>query len=124
MRPSRPGFAEDQRPVATVNFVYPGDEPGDDLRRLREEIALNLLRLLCGRDASPKQIGQRTLLLLYAMGKCDFKNKAELAARLGVSRARVSQLFAHSLTPRKPRKPNARTVFAPFAGFQDLIPPA
>jgi hypothetical protein len=95
MAPSKmkPAFDE-SGPVASVDFAYPEDEaieaPASDTRLARQETVLALLRLLATKGATPHQIGQRVILLLFLLGRGDFRTQTEVAKRLGVSRARVS----------------------------------
>ena len=82
--------------VESVEFQYPDDLPADDHQQSRKggsEAALAILRLLTAGNAKPTRIGQRAVLLLYAMGRGDFKNQAAVARRLKVTRQAVAQML-------------------------------
>lgn len=94
-------FDEAQRPVIAVEF--PHDEVADrldgeaepsreDEARLRREILSRLLYFLTTRAGS-KRIGQRVLVLAFIAGATPFKKQKQLAAKLGVSAGRASQIL-------------------------------
>jgi hypothetical protein len=59
---------------------------------LRLETLCDALRLITA-DANAKQAGTTAHLLAFLLGCSPAKNQKELAARLGVSRARVCQMI-------------------------------
>lgn len=88
-------FDEDgTTPIATTDFVYPEEarEGGQaDLDAIRQEIAVNLLRMLCHKSDC-RRVGQQALVLGYVMHAIDVKTQKELAKRLGLSKGRVSKV--------------------------------
>ena len=93
-------FDEDRRPVLAVDFPHgevaarvDGEaEPSQDEGRLRRECFFKLLYFLTTRAGS-KRIGQRVLVLAYLTGATPFRTQKQLAAKLGVSAGRVSQIL-------------------------------
>jgi len=90
------GVDDAGRLLAIVNFQYPDDVPIDGLSaeeesRLRREVTLRLVQFLAAHKAGTEQVGRRVVLLSYLLHVCDCKTQRDLAKRLGVTPARVSQ---------------------------------
>ena len=83
-------------PCGSVGFQYPGeDDPGapcEDEGRVRRETLFRLLQFLTVKAGS-KRIGQRVLVLAFLAGATPFRKQKQLAAKLGVTAARASQIL-------------------------------
>lgn len=99
--PSNLAFDDRGEVVPTVGFdfdaveAHPDGEPEqsqDDVARARRETLFRLLHCLTT-GAGTKRIGQRALVLAFLAGATPFKTQKELAAKLGVSAGRVSQIL-------------------------------
>ena len=89
------GFDADHRPVLTVPFAYPDDQPEtpfgeEDLRLARMEAVFRLLQLLTAKSA-PTQIARRVILLSHLAGIPHHQTQRQLAKRLRLTEGRVSQ---------------------------------
>jgi hypothetical protein len=93
-----PAFDEDHHPVPATEFDYDaideriaGEAEAVDLELLREEIAVNLLQMLCHK-ADARLVGQQALVLGFVTHAIDCKTQKELAKRLGIGKARCSRV--------------------------------
>ena len=84
-------FDENGDPVPITQFLFPeAAQETAETRAAQQDSILGLLRLLC--DAGgPKEVGAYAMLLLFTINRGDFKDRAALAKKMGVTRARVCQ---------------------------------
>lgn len=84
------------KPTLAVGFEYPSEDEQEALNqnegRVRRETLFRLLEFLTARAGS-KRVGQRVLVLAFLAGATPFRRQKQLAAKLGVTASRVSQIL-------------------------------
>ena len=89
-------FDADHRPIAVTHPIYEAanDDHHQDDAAQRRDIIAGLLRLLASGKGDCAATGRRLLVTAYLCGALpDCQTDAELARRLTISRARVSQII-------------------------------
>lgn len=88
------GYDDLGRPVPTVEPIYECAQPdeGDQRGDFEEKLARFLSWLAEGGNV--QTAGRKVLVLAHLAGKSGCRSDAELAAKLNMSRARISQLRA------------------------------